>query len=249
LPAGQFSTLNLLGTAVNGNQTSQTFTVTYTDGSTATYTQSLSDWFTPQGYSGEATALSTAYRDDSSGGQQDATFNLYGYSFALNSSKTLQSLTLPTNRNVVVLAVVPNLNGAYTLTPQNATGLRLDDLDASTASGSSIDVYTANQSEAQTWVFSNVNVSPAGYYNIAVSFGAYCMTASGSTSGSLVQLDPCDGAPAQAWQAVLYGNAFVFHPSNNLSLCLDVQGDGTTAGTLVQAWTCNYGNNEQWVLN
>ena len=249
LPAGQFSTLNVLATGVNGNQASQTFTVTYTDGSTATYTQSLSDWYTPQNYSGEAIALSMADRDDSSGGQQDATFNLYGYSFALNSSKTLQSLTLPANRNVVVLAVVPNLNGAYTLTPQNATGLRLDDLDASTASGNPIDVYTANQTGAQTWVFSNANVSPAGYYNLAVSFGAYCMTASGSTSGSLVQLDPCNGAPAQAWQAVPYGNAFVLHPSNNPSLCLDVQGDGTSAGTLVQAWTCNYGNNEQWVLN
>lgn len=249
LPSGQFNTLNLLATAVNGNQTSQTFTITYTDGSTATYTQSLSDWFTPQSYSGEATALSMAYRDDSSGGQQDATFNLYGYSFALNSSKTVQSLTLPANRNVVVLAVVPSLNGTYTLTPQNATGLRLDDLSASIASRNPIDVYTVNQTPAQTWVFSNANVSPAGYYNIAVSLGAYCVTASGSNSGSLVQLDPCNGAAAQAWQAVPYGNAFVFHPSNNLSLCLDVQGDGTSAGTLVQAYTCNYGNNEQWVLN
>ncbi|MGA9667654.1 MAG: RICIN domain-containing protein [Terracidiphilus sp.] len=249
LPSGQFSTLNLLATAVNGNQTSQTFTVTYTDGSTATYTQSLSDWFTPQSYSGEATALSMAYRDDNSGGQQDATFRLYGYSFALNSSKTLQSVTLPANRNVVVLAVVPSLNGAHTLTPQNATGLRLDDLSASTASGNPIDVYTANQTPAQTWVFSNANVVPAGYYNIAVSLGAYCMTASGSTSGSLVQLDPCNGAAAQAWQAVPLGNAFVFHPSNNPSLCLDVQGDGTSAGTLVQTYTCNYGNNERWVLN
>jgi hypothetical protein len=249
LPSGPFSTLNLLATAVNGNQTSQTFTVTYTDGSTATYTQSLSDWYTPQNYAGEATAVSMAYRDDSSGGQQDATFHLYGYSFALNSSKTLQSLILPANRNVVVLAVVPNLNGAYTLTPQNAAGLRLDDLSASTASENPIDVYTANQTPAQTWVLSNADVVPAGYYNIAVSLGAYCMTASGATSGSLVQLDPCNGAAAQAWQAVPYGNAFVFHPSNKPSLCLDVQGDGTSAGTLVQAWTCNYGNNEQWALN
>ena len=148
LPAGEFSTLNLLATAVNGNQTSQTFTVTYTDGSTSTYTQSLSDWFTPQNYSGEAIAQSMAYRDASSGSEQNATFNLYGYSFALNSGKTLQSLTLPTNRNVVVLAVVPNLSGMHTLTPQNATGLRLDDWQASTASGNPIDVYTANQTPA-----------------------------------------------------------------------------------------------------
>lgn len=249
LPSGHYSTLNLLATGVNGNQTAQTFVVTYTDGTTATFTQSLSDWFTPQSYSGESIALSTAYRDTSSGGTQNATFNLYGYSFAINSSKTIQSLTLPSNRNVVILGVVPSLNGTHTLTPQNATGSRLDDLESGTASGNPIDIWPANGTGAQSWVFSNVNVSPAGYYNIAVSYGAYCMTASGATSDSLVQLDPCTGTLAQAWEAVPEGDAFVLHPANNTSLCLDVQGDGTAAGTLVMAHTCNYNTNEQWVLN
>jgi chitinase len=249
LPSGEFTTLNLLGTAVNGNQTSQVFTLTYTDGSTSTYAQSLSDWYTPQNYAGEATALSMAYRDDSSGGQQDATFSLYGYSFALNSGKTVQSLTLPANRNVVILAAVPNLNGAYTLVPQNAPTTRLDDYLSGTSAGNQIDIWGANETGAQTWVFSNVDVVPAGYYNIAVSYGPYCVTASGSTSGSLVQLDACNGTAAQAWQAVPYGNAFVFHPSNNPSLCLDVQNNGTAWGTLVQATTCTYASNEQWVLD
>src|ERR1035438_6266743 len=35
LPAGQYSTLAMLGTGVNGNQASQTFTVTYSDGTTS----------------------------------------------------------------------------------------------------------------------------------------------------------------------------------------------------------------------
>ena len=30
---------------------------------------------------------------------------LYGYSFAINSAKTVKSITLPNNRNVVVLAI------------------------------------------------------------------------------------------------------------------------------------------------
>jgi hypothetical protein len=30
---------------------------------------------------------------------------VYGYSFAINSAKTLKSLTLPANRNVMILAV------------------------------------------------------------------------------------------------------------------------------------------------
>jgi hypothetical protein len=150
---------------------------------------------------------------------------------------------------VLTYGTVPNLNGAHTLTPQNATGLRLDDYYSGTGSGNPIDVYTVNNSGAQSWVFNNANVAPAGFYNLAVSYGAYCMTASGSTSGSLVQLDPCNGSSAQAWEAVTADNGYVLHPANNTSLCLDVQGDGTTAGTLVQAWTCNGQKNETWVLN
>ncbi len=30
---------------------------------------------------------------------------VYGYSFAINSAKTVKSLTLPANRNVMILAV------------------------------------------------------------------------------------------------------------------------------------------------
>jgi len=103
LPSGQYNTLNLLAAGVNGSQTSQTFTVTYTDGTTSTFTQSLSDWCYPQGYSGESQVATMSYRDTNSGGQDDTTNYLYGYSFTLNSSKTVQSLTLPNNRNVVVL--------------------------------------------------------------------------------------------------------------------------------------------------
>ncbi len=79
LPAGQFSTLQLLATAVNGNQLSQTFTVTYTDGTTSSFKQSLSDWFTPQSFAGESKAVSMAYRDVNNGTKDNRTFLLYGY--------------------------------------------------------------------------------------------------------------------------------------------------------------------------
>jgi hypothetical protein len=105
LPAGSYATLNLLGTAVNGDQTSQSFVVTYTDGTTSTFTQSLSDWFTPQGYAGESTVLTMAYRVAASGAESPGPLYLYGYSFAINSAKTVASLTLPNNNNVVILAV------------------------------------------------------------------------------------------------------------------------------------------------
>jgi hypothetical protein len=104
-PAGQYSALEMLATGVNGNQPSQTFRVTYTDGSSTAFTQSLSDWYTPQNYSGETKALTMPYRDTSGGEKDNRTFLLYGYSFSLNAAKKVSSITLPMNGNVVVLAI------------------------------------------------------------------------------------------------------------------------------------------------
>jgi hypothetical protein len=105
LTAGKFSTLRMLGTGVNGNQISQAFTVTYSDGTTTSFIQNLSDWYTSQGYSGESVAVAMAYRDTSSGGKDSRTFNLYGYTFNLNNAKTVQSITLPANSSVEVVAI------------------------------------------------------------------------------------------------------------------------------------------------
>ena len=105
LPAGRDSTVKLLATAVNGDQRDQSFVVTYSDGTTNSFTQSLSDWYTPQGYAGESKAWDMAYRIAPSGVTNIGPVYLYGYSFAVNSAKTVKSITLPNNRNVVVLAV------------------------------------------------------------------------------------------------------------------------------------------------
>jgi subtilase family serine protease len=105
LPAGKFSTLKLLATGVNGNQVSQRFTVTYTDGSTSIFTQSLSDWCTPQSYTGESKAVLMSYRDNNNGTRDTRAMTMYGYTFNLSSAKTVKSITLPSNRNVVVLAM------------------------------------------------------------------------------------------------------------------------------------------------
>jgi hypothetical protein len=103
--AGAFSWLQMLGTGVEGDQINQPVTVTYTDGTTATFTQSFSDWFTPARFAGEIEAVAMPYRNVSDGSQDDRTFNLYRYSIHLDNTKTVQSITLPNNRNVLVLAV------------------------------------------------------------------------------------------------------------------------------------------------
>lgn len=105
LPAGNFRTLKMLATAVDGNQSQQSFRITYTDGSSQTETQSMSDWKTPQSYAGESVALTMAYRLLPGGAESPNPYHLYGYTFALDVSKTVQSIALPPSRHVVAFAV------------------------------------------------------------------------------------------------------------------------------------------------
>lgn len=104
LPQGNYSELILLGTGVNGNQGPVTITVNYTDGTSAQFLQSFSDWSTPQHYGGEVEGVAMSYRDAANGTKNDGIFNLYGYELTLNPAKAVQSVILPSDPNVVVLA-------------------------------------------------------------------------------------------------------------------------------------------------
>jgi hypothetical protein len=116
VPAGHYSSVKLLGAAVQGNHVNQTFMVNYSDGSSDTFKQSMSDWSSPQSYAGEAKVLSLAYKVRPQGTALTQANYVYGYSFAVNGAKTVTSLTLPSNRDVVVLAIdlIPVTRGAIT---------------------------------------------------------------------------------------------------------------------------------------
>jgi hypothetical protein len=105
LPAASFSAVRILATGINGNHAGDTLSVTYTDGTSTTFTQGFSDWLSPQNYSGESKALTMAYRTTSSGAKNNSTVYVYGYSFALNTAKTVASITLPNTQYVEVLAI------------------------------------------------------------------------------------------------------------------------------------------------
>jgi len=105
LPAGKFDGLKMLAVGVNGDQESQVFRVTYSDGTSTDFSQSLSDWYTPENFRGESDVAVTPYRLDGSGGRDDRTFHLYGYSFNLDEKKSVKSLTLPSNTSVVVFGL------------------------------------------------------------------------------------------------------------------------------------------------
>ena len=117
LPAGQYSSLYLVGAAANGAQRQQTFTVQYADGSLSAGTVDMSSWSAPQSFQGESVVATTAYADASTGGEIQGIFDIYGYQLALDPSKVVQTLVLPANRNVLLFGV-----GLGSAVPQSLAG-------------------------------------------------------------------------------------------------------------------------------
>jgi alpha-mannosidase len=105
LPPGKFSSIRVLALAVNGSQEEQVFAVSYADGTSTSFTQSLSDWAEPEKFSGESIGFSLPYRLVADGSKDSRTFYGYAYSFSLDPNKQVRSISLPSNREVLVLAL------------------------------------------------------------------------------------------------------------------------------------------------
>ena len=199
LPPGSYTTLNMLGTGINGDQNAS-FVVTYTDGTTTKITQTLSDWFAPANHTGESIVSSMAYRINPDGTADNRTFNLYGYSFALNGAKTVKSLTLPTNRNIVVLAIdlVPTSGSSPpaattpTFSPAPGTYTGTQQVALSDATSGAVIYYTTNGTTPTTASAQYVSGTPlsvsasetiealavaSGYGSSAVASGTYTISA------------------------------------------------------------------------
>jgi len=105
LPTGKFTSLKVLAVGVNGDQERQTFTVTYGDGTSSSFMQNLSDWAAPHNFSGESVAFGIPYRLVGDGSKDSRTFYGYAYSFDVDGTKTVRSLSLPSNPDVLVFSV------------------------------------------------------------------------------------------------------------------------------------------------
>jgi hypothetical protein len=105
---GNYFGISLLATAVRGNQTNQPFVIYYSDGTSITERQSLSDWRTPQKYAGESVAVTTPYRLTSDGMRKNGPYDLYTYTLPVDHTKKVVSFKLPASRSVAVFAM--NLN-------------------------------------------------------------------------------------------------------------------------------------------
>jgi hypothetical protein len=87
--------MRILAVGLNSSQDMQTFTVSFTDGNSASFTQTLSDWSDTGSAQGESLATKMAYRTTGDGAKDANPFCTHAYSFPLDPGKTLQSISLP----------------------------------------------------------------------------------------------------------------------------------------------------------
>jgi putative alpha-1,2-mannosidase len=175
--------------------------------------------------------------------------NAYAPTSALTSGGTL-SYTLGTTANTAwasaASAAPPSYPGTVAAPPTPRVGpvvsgvsssLCLDDSQSSTTDGNPIQIYTCNNTDAQSWtIASDGTVRTLGK----------CLDVwqSGTTNGTKIDLYNCNGTGAQQWK-VGSSNSLV-NPESNL--CLDDPSASTTAGTQLQLYTCNNSNAQVWHL-
>jgi hypothetical protein len=184
LPTGQFTSLSLLATGVNGAQANQSFKVTYTNNAYSAFVRSLSDWVTLTGYSGQTLVISTPYLDTSGGGYAYDEGNVYGYTFNLDYADVVQSITLPANANVIVLAMtLSNATTALTEAPSIATqpqSLTVTNGGPATFSVAVIGTPTLSYH----WQFNSNNLSNGGIISGSTTSNLTLSATTTSNSGS-----------------------------------------------------------------
>jgi hypothetical protein len=124
LPAGQYTNLYMLGAMVNNIAAGQTFTVTYTDGTTTVFNQNMSDWVYAAGWPGESVVNCNFDRNVNNGTTQADSVCVYGYDIPLDDTRTVASVTLPNTRDIVMLSMdltTPAIPGTFVYNPPAGT--------------------------------------------------------------------------------------------------------------------------------
>ncbi|HEX4831943.1 MAG TPA: arabinofuranosidase catalytic domain-containing protein [Trebonia sp.] len=128
---------------------------------------------------------------------------------------------------------VQQSNGSL-LNPQS--GLCLDDPSGNTANGTVLQIWTCNGTSAQAF-----SVNGGGVINAP---GGQCVDVIGDDNGT-------DGTGVNLWGCQAYAVDQHWHHNANGSLetlgrCLDIDGNGTAAGTKVELWDCNGVGGQVW---
>lgn len=107
LHGGQYTELRLLAFITNAPSRTVNFVVTYSDSSTDTINQSISDWFYGYGnhFTNETVVKSMSTRIAPNGNQSSASVFMYQYVIPVDSTKNAVSITLPSTEFTYVCSI------------------------------------------------------------------------------------------------------------------------------------------------
>ncbi|MEV7044165.1 ricin-type beta-trefoil lectin domain protein [Amycolatopsis sp. NPDC051061] len=128
----------------------------------------------------------------------------------------------------------PPTGGGGTITGYG--GKCVDVAGASSANGTTVDLYTCNGTNAQQWTSTSGTLRALGK--------CLDINAAGVANGSKVQLYDCNGTGAQQWTA---SGSQLLNPASGK--CLDATGPSSADGTPLQIWTCTGAANQSWTLH
>ncbi|MET9495594.1 ThuA domain-containing protein [Streptomyces sp. NPDC006552] len=120
---------------------------------------------------------------------------------------------------------------------RGVNGKCLDVNGAGTADGTQIQLWTCNNTTAQTWTLPGDGTLRALNKCLDISGGA-------TADGTKIQLWTCNGTAAQTWTPQT--DTTLRNPQSGK--CLDASGGTWNDGTPVHLWTCHTGPNQKWTL-
>lgn len=115
-------------------------------------------------------------------------------------------------------------------------GKCVDVAGASSANGTTVDLYTCNGTNAQQWTSTSGTLRALGK--------CLDVASAGTANGTRVQLYDCNGTGAQQWSR---SGTQLVNPASGK--CLDATGPSSADGTPLQIWTCTGAANQSWTLN
>jgi hypothetical protein len=135
------------------------------------------------------------------------------------------------------------------LLPMHAQTKSIDVAYASTTNGTAVQIYDTWNGDPQKFI-----VAPAGNGNVKFTMKLNtnkCIgpNANGTTSGTQLVVQDCNGSFNQAWMSSEQGagtGVFAYRNAAAPGLCMDVTGASTANGARMELYTCNGGSHQQF---
>jgi endoglucanase len=135
-------------------------------------------------------------------------------------------------------------NGTYRIV-NLSSGLSVDVLGASTASGAAVDQYTWNGGTNQQWKISYLN---NGMYEIVADNSGLCLDLTGQSlsDGAKLEQLTCNGGANQQFVISATADGHYTIVVSQSGLAVEDPGFSTSAGTVLDQWGMNEGTNQEW---